>query len=98
MGTFYNRKRYPEPPANLPREVAQYLRELHRALNDGELEIERSLNAQEERASLQVLYEEPKNPQDGDEVEVDATVGALSNFGSGAGKYVRRGGAWVYLG
>lgn len=82
----------------MPPAVEQYLREVQRIYNDGEVEIERSFSATEERASLKVLYEAPKNPQNGDEVEVDATLGATADFGSGAGKYVRRGGGWVFIG
>lgn len=98
MATIYNRRRIPPLPAGAPPWMQEWKREMERVWNDSEQEVERAFNAQEERASLQVLYEEPKNPENGDEVEVDATVGALSDFGSGAGKYVRRGGAWVFIG
>jgi hypothetical protein len=49
----------------------------------------------EEYAELDVLHAAPAKIRNGMEIEADGTD---FNPGSGAGKYVRRAGAWVYIG
>jgi hypothetical protein len=74
----------PNDPAQLP----GFLRDLQRAM------VEAAQKA-EPFAELQVLSEEPSRRRNGMEVEADGT-----NWdpGSGAGKYVYRSGAWVFIG
>jgi hypothetical protein len=98
MATTYQQFQFPDPPQHLPKDVRDYLQKLVTALRDSELRLKRALDDQEPVASLKVLGIAPDRSQDGDEVEVDATLGATGDFGSGAGKYVRRSSAWVYLG
>lgn len=93
MSSLYNRSNYPEPPANLPPAVADYLRQLIGSLRNGEREIERAFNAPEPLARLDVLQALPDRYDEGDEGEFAAGVAGVS-----AGKYVYRGGVWVYVG
>lgn len=81
----------PGNPPDDPKQLAAFLR---RELWN----IKRALEDAEPTARLQVLGVAPERSQDGDEVEVDATLGATAAFGSGAGKYVMRGGVWVFIG
>ncbi len=96
MASTYRQPTYPEPPRNLPPEVRAYLEQLVRVMGQSETALVRALEDQEPVASLKVLGEAPVRSKDGDEVEVDATLGAVAPFGSGAGKYVRRLGLWVF--
>lgn len=98
MGTTYQQARYPDPPANLPPAVRAYMSELINAMRRSENDLKRALEDAEPTARLQVLGVAPERSVDGDEVEVNATIGGASPFGSGAGKYVRRSGAWVFIG
>lgn len=98
MASPYRQSRYPDPPDNLPPAVAAYLRDLVARLHQGEASIAQAFQAAEPAASLQVLGVAPDRSQNGDEVEVDATLGAAAPFGSGAGKYVMRAGSWVFIG
>ena len=98
MASTYRQFNFPDPPQSLPKDVRDYLQTLAVALRDSELRLKRALDDQEPVASLKVLGVAPERSQDGDEVEVDATLGATGDFGSGAGKYVRRASAWVFIG
>lgn len=98
MASPFVRIDLPEPPANLPREVRDYLKLLIDAHRKQQVETLKSMSAQETYASLKVLGVAPERYQNGDEFEVDATVGAAAPFGSGAGKYVVRGGVMVFIG
>lgn len=53
------------------------------------------LLAPQDALRLRTLHVEPAKYSEGDIVEAD---GADWNPGSGAGLYIRRGGAWVHLG
>lgn len=98
MASTYRQFNFPDPPQNLPKDVRDYLQKLVIALRDSETRLHRSLNEAEPYAKLKVLGVAPERSQDGDEVEVDATLGATSAFGSGAGKYVMRGSVWTFIG
>lgn len=98
MATTYQQGRFPDPPANLPREVRDYMNQLVAAMRRSENDLKRALEDAEPTARLQVLGVVPERSVDGDEVEVNATIGGASPFGSGAGKYVRRSGLWVFIG
>ena len=98
MASTYRQFNFPDPPQSLPKDVRDYLQTLAIALRDSETRLRRSLEDQEPVASLKVLGVAPERSQDGDEVEVDATLGATGDFGSGAGKYVRRANLWVFIG
>jgi len=87
MASTYSPGQVPDDPKLLPAFLRRELISIKRALED-----------QEPNASLKVLGVAPERSKDGDEVEVDATLGAGSPFGSGAGKYVMRGGLWVFIG
>jgi hypothetical protein len=74
----------PNDPAALP----GFLRQLQAA-------IQQAANRAEPFTRHQIRNVEPARSSDGDEVEAD---GVNWNPGSGAGKYVKRAGAWVFIG
>ena len=86
MASTYSPVNPPDDPKQLPAFLRREFMNIKRALEDAE-----------PTARLQVLGVVPERSTDGDEVEVNATIGAASPFGSGAGKYVMRSGAWVFI-
>ena len=98
MASTYQQYNFPDPPQHLPKDVRDYLQKLVGALRQSETQLKRALEDQEPVARLKVLGIAPERSENGDEVEVDATLGGASPFGSGAGKYVYRSGAWVFIG
>jgi hypothetical protein len=98
MAVNYKTARLPDPPENLPKDVRDYLRALLTALRDSETHLQRALNEAEPYAKLKVIGVAPDRLEDGVEYEVDATVGAASPFGSGAGRYIVRSGVPAFIG
>ncbi|WP_136420393.1 hypothetical protein [Herbaspirillum sp. ST 5-3] len=76
---------------NVPNDPAQIPDFLRSELK----KIQLAMNGRQERVRFDVLHREPERPRDGDEAEAD---GSDWNPGSGAGRYVYRSGAWVFLG
>lgn len=78
-------------PGDVPDDIKQlvpFLREeLHR--------LRRALNEAQPYVEFKVLHEEPVRVREGMEVEADGTDW---DPGSGAGRYVYRSGAWVFIG
>jgi hypothetical protein len=93
MSSTFRRNDIPDPPADLPANVKDYLRKLVLAVRGFQEEAERAFQDAEPVARLQVLGTLPSRSQDGDEAEFAAGVAGVS-----AGKYVYRRGAWVYIG
>lgn len=84
MTTIYKPSNVPNDPRALP----QFLRNEFAS-------IKRASEAGEPITRRRVLHAEPAKSQDGDEVEAD---GVNWNPGSGRGKYVKRNGAWAFVG
>lgn len=73
-----------------PKELTRFLREeLSR--------LEQALNEAQESTKWKVLHAAPKRYSEGVEVEADGTDWNPDGV-SGAGKYVYRSGAWVFIG
>lgn len=81
----------PGNPPDDPKQIPAFLR---REL----LNIKRALEDAEPNAKLQIIGVAPERYADGDEFEVNATVGAASPFGAGAGRYIVRAGVPVFIG
>jgi hypothetical protein len=75
----------PDPVPSDPKLYPSYLQR----------EFEKLANAVNAPIKLEVLHAEPSKPRDGDLLEADGTD---LNPGSGAGLYIRRAGAWVFIG
>jgi len=71
------------------------LKQLVQFLRSELIKLEESLNDQQDFIEFRVLNTAPTKLREGMEVEADGT-----NWdpGSGAGKYVYRSGAWVFIG
>lgn len=81
-----------KPPANLPDDPKEALQVLFKELQ----RMSRQLQVGEDYAEVRQISVAPDKVWDNMEVEVDATLGATVDFGAGgAGRYVRRSGAWV---
>lgn len=82
----------PYTPGDLPDDPKQLVEALRRELTS----IQQAFQRSEEYAEVRPIAMLPTRLRDGMEVEANATLGAT--LGSGAGKYVRRAGAWVFIG
>lgn len=92
MASTFKAVDIPDPPSD-PKQLPGYLRDLVAAVRSNLQEVHRALEDAEPIAKLEVLAVAPTRVQDGDEIEAAAGVVGVS-----AGKYVRRGGAWVFIG
>lgn len=93
MSSTFRRNDIPDPPSDLPPNVKDYLRKLVYSVRGFQEEAERAFQDAEPVARLQVLGTLPSRSSEGDEGEFAAGVAGVS-----AGKYVYRGGSWVFIG